>query len=177
MLASAIFLALLVQSPLSLLPLAAFLILGFVGIVLLERGWSKRVVLSIAAIVLAYVWLNIYSFLPSRIFLDFPYFTLGLSHIFFSVLRLLIEAGEASGSGHIGPTEYLLCNLNLTTLVSGPIQSYADFARDQYAVEPIALGPRVIGLQLERIIKGFFKVNVVALLLHAVQNDALTELH
>jgi alginate O-acetyltransferase complex protein AlgI len=175
-LASATFLALLGKNPISLLPLAGFLFLGFAGIVLLERGWSNLLVLPILAIVFAYAWLKKYTFLPSDIFLDFPYFTVGLSYIFFRVLRLLIEAGEAAGSRHIGLTEYLLYNLNFTTLVSGPIQSYADFARDQFAVKPIPLGPQIVGLQLERIIRGFFKVNVVALLLHALQEDGLIEL-
>jgi len=34
----------------------------------------------------------------------------------------------------------------------------------------------VIGLQLERIIRGFFKVNVLAMLFHLVQEDALAQL-
>jgi alginate O-acetyltransferase complex protein AlgI len=38
------------------------------------------------------------------------------------------------------------------------------------------LGPRTIGLQLERIVRGFFKVNVLAMLLQAVQQDALAEM-
>ena len=36
---------------------------------------------------------------------------------------------------------------------------------------------RVIGLQLERLIRGFFKVNVLAMLLHAFQEDALVQIH
>jgi len=38
------------------------------------------------------------------------------------------------------------------------------------------LGPRTVGLQLERIIRGFFKVNVLAMLLHALQEDALAQM-
>ena len=40
----------------------------------------------------------------------------------------------------------------------------------------MALGPRVVGLQLERIIRGFFKVNVLSMLLHSLQEDALVQL-
>ena len=91
-------------------------------------------------------------------------------------MHLLIEAGEAAKSSTSDFGAYLLYTLNFTTLVSGPIQRYDDFARDQFASEPIVLGPRTIGLQLERIIRGFFKVNVLAMLLHAVQEDALAQM-
>ena len=176
-LASATFLSLVSKNPASLLPLAGFLLLGFGGLTLLERGWSTLVVFPVLAVVLVYAWLKKYTFLPSGMFLSFPYLTLGLSYIFFRVLRLLIEAKESRGNRHIGLAAYLLYNCNFATLVSGPIQSYADFARDQFAEKPIPLGQRVIGLQLERIIRGFFKVNVIALLLHAVYEDGLMELH
>jgi D-alanyl-lipoteichoic acid acyltransferase DltB (MBOAT superfamily) len=175
--ASVIVLAMLARNPLVLLPLAGFLLLGYVGLALLERGWSRSLVWSILAVILVYVWLKKYIILPERIFIAHPYFTLGLSYIFFRILHLLIETGYGKEKRHIGPGAYLLYNLNFTTLVSGPIQRYDEFARDQFASEPIALGPRVIGLQLERIIRGFFKVNVLAVLLHLAQEDALTQMY
>ena len=117
-----------------------------------------------------------YTFLPDGIFLHVPYFTLGLSYIFFRVLHLLIETGENSEKSRIGIGAYLIYTLNFTTLISGPIQRYDQFARDQFGAEPIPLGPRLIGLQLERLIRGFFKVNVLALLLNSLQQDALAQL-
>ncbi|MGA7792218.1 MAG: MBOAT family O-acyltransferase [Candidatus Acidiferrales bacterium] len=174
--ASLVILAVLVRNPLALLPLAGFLLLGYAGLVLLERGWSRSLVWSTLAVLFAYVWLKKYSFLPDGIFIDHPYFTLGLSYIFFRILHLLIETGAGDAKWHIGPGAYLLYNLNFTTLVSGPIQRYDEFARDQFADQPIALGPRVTGIQLERIIRGFFKVNVLAVLLHLVQEDALAQM-
>ncbi len=176
MLASIVFLALLAQSPLVFLPLAGFLSLGYAGLVLLERGWSKSLIWSVLAVLFAYVWLKKYTFLPSSSFLHFPYLTLGLSYIFFRVLHLLIETGESQEKRHVGPGAYLLYTLNFTSLVSGPIQRYDEFARDQFAEQPISLGPRVIALQLERIVLGFFKVNVLAMLLHMLQEDALAQI-
>ena len=105
-----------------------------------------------------------------------PYFTLGLSYIFFRVLHLLIETGDSREKRHIGLGAYLLYTLNFTTFVSGPIQRYDEFANDQFASEPIALGPREVGLQLERIVRGFFKVNVLAMLFNMVKEDALVQL-
>jgi D-alanyl-lipoteichoic acid acyltransferase DltB (MBOAT superfamily) len=174
--ASIVFLGLLSHNPFVFLPLAGFLMLGYAGLVLLERGWTRSSVWSILAIISTYIWLKKYTFLPLSSFLHHPYFTLGISYIFFRVLHLLIETGDSREKRHIGPGAYLLYTLNFTTLISGPIQRYDDFARDQFAMEPIALGPRVIGLQLERLIRGFFKVNVLAMLLHAVQEDALAQM-
>jgi D-alanyl-lipoteichoic acid acyltransferase DltB (MBOAT superfamily) len=176
MLATLVFFGVLARDPVVLLPLAGFLLLGYAGIVLRERGWLKSPVWCILAVVFAYIWLKKYAFLPAGIFIDHPYFTLGFSYIFFRVLHLLVETSAGGGRRHIGLGSYLLYTLNFTTLVSGPIQLYDDFARDQFAEEPIALGPRVIGLQLERIVRGFFKVNVLSVLFHAIQEDALAQM-
>jgi D-alanyl-lipoteichoic acid acyltransferase DltB (MBOAT superfamily) len=174
--ASIVFLGLLAHNPIVFLPLIGFLLLGYVGLILIQRGWSKSAVWSILAVILVYIWLKKYSFLPGGSFLRFPYLTLGLSYIFFRVLHLLIETGDSNEKQHVSLGAYLLYTLNFTTFVSGPIQRYDGFARDQFAAEPIALGIRTIGLQLERIIRGFFKVNVLATLLNAVQEDALLQL-
>lgn len=176
MAASIIFLGLLARNPIVFLPLLGFLLLGYIGLVLLERGWSRSFVASLLAVIFAYVWLKKYTFLPNGIFLHSPYFTLGISYIFFRVLHLLIEARDNREKQHIGVGAYLLYALNFTTLVSGPIQHFDEFSKDQFASEPIPLGPRVIGLQLERIVRGFFKVNVLAMLFDAVRADALTQM-
>jgi D-alanyl-lipoteichoic acid acyltransferase DltB (MBOAT superfamily) len=130
----------------------------------------------VLAIIFAYIWLKKYTFLPEGIFLHFPYFTVGLSYIFFRVLHLLIEAGDDNEAPRIGLGPYLLYTLNFTTLVSGPIQRFDAFARDQFSSEPLPLGARVIGRQLERMVRGFFKVNVLAMLFHTVQEGALTQI-
>jgi len=174
--ASILFLALLSRSPVAFVPLAGFLLLGYGALVLLERGISRSLVFSVLAVVAAYVWLKKYTFLPEGIFLAFPFFTLGLSYIFFRVLHLLIETGDGSEKRHVPFFAYLLYTLNFTTLVAGPIQRYDDFARDQLAPHPITLSPGQIGLQMERLVRGFFKVNVLAMLLHAVQEDGIAQL-
>jgi D-alanyl-lipoteichoic acid acyltransferase DltB (MBOAT superfamily) len=176
LLSSIVFLALLARSPIVLLPFAGFLLMGYGALVLFERGWSKSMAWSILAVVFVYIWLKKYTFLPQGIFLHFPYFTLGLSYIFFRVLHLLIEAGDGREKRHLGIGAYLLYTLNFTTLLSGPIQRYDEFARDQFAGQPIALGPEVIGLQLERIVRGFFKVNVLAAVLYTLEQDALAQM-
>jgi D-alanyl-lipoteichoic acid acyltransferase DltB (MBOAT superfamily) len=173
---SLLFLGLLAHNPIVFLPPAGFLLLAYFGLILLERGWSRSMVWGILTVLFVYVWLKKYTFLPDGVFLHFPYFTLGLSYIFFRVLHLLIETGDGDEKRHIGPGAYLLYTLNFTTLISGPIQRYDEFARDQFASEPIPLGPRVIGLQIERIIRGFFKVNVLAMLFDMARVGALEQM-
>jgi len=174
--ASIVFLALLSKNPILLIPLFGFLAFGYLALVLLQRGWSKASVWSILVVLSGYTWLKKYSFLPESTFIHWPYLTLGLSYIFFRVLHLIIEAGDGAEKRRIGPLAYLLYTLNFTTFVSGPIQRYDEFALDQFAPEPIPLGPRVIGLQMERIVRGFFKVNVLATLLHTAHEDVLAQM-
>jgi alginate O-acetyltransferase complex protein AlgI len=174
--ASIVFLGLLSHNPIAFLPLLGFLALGYGALVLLQRGWSRLMVWSILGTILVYIWLKKYTFLPEVTFLHYPYFTLGLSYIFFRVLHLLIETGDGGEKRRIGLGAYLLYTLNFTTLLSGPIQRYDEFARDQFAAEPIVLGPRTVGLQVERIIRGFFKVSVLAMLFQAFQEDALVQI-
>jgi len=169
-------LVLLDHHPTAFIPLVGFLLLGYAGLYLVSDGWSKSLVWILCAVIFAYVWLKKYTVLPEEVLIGFPYFTIGLSYIFFRVLHLLIETADGDGMQHISPGAYLLYTLNFTTLISGPIQRYNEFARDQFATQPLVLGPRVIGLQLERIIRGFFKVNVLAMLLLSAQGGALQEL-
>src|SRR5260370_19355321 len=110
--ANMVFLGLLAQDPIVFLPLAGFLPLGYAGLGLVGRGVSKCMVWSVLAIIFVYIWLKKYTFLPEGIFLHFPYFTLGLSYIFFRVLHLLIEAGEGEEARRIGLGPYLLYTLN-----------------------------------------------------------------
>ena len=152
LLSSFLFLGLLAHRPAMFAPLAFFLLLGYAGLALIERGWSKAIVSkfmlwSICAVIFAFLWLKKYTILPEGIFLHFPYFTLGISYIFFRVLHLLIETGEGGERRHISLFAYLTYTLNFATLVSGPIQRYDEFAADQFAEEPIPLGISVVGMQ------------------------------
>ena len=90
-----------------------------------EEGQLVRLLSgAVIAVILVYVWLKKYTFLPQGIFLHYPYFTLGLSYIFFRVLHLIIETGEGNERRHISLVAYLLYMLNFTTFISGPIQHY-----------------------------------------------------
>ena len=174
--ASIAFLFALAHNPLLLIPLFGFLLLGYGAVFLREHGVPLPLIGSTLVIIFVYIWLKKYTVLPQAMFLHFPYFTLGLSYIFFRVLHLVIEAGDGPESPHIGLGAYLLYTINFTTLVSGPIQRYEEFARDQFASRPLPLGSGIVCLQLERIVRGFFKVNVLAMLFDIVRVDAQAQM-
>ena len=175
--ASVYFLYTLEKDPLAYVPLAGFLALGYLAILCHRRGWLKAPAVAIVGVLAAYVWLKKYTFFPEAVLLHSMYFTLGLSYIFFRVMHLVIESGDGSAAAaQVGVFEYLLYTLNFTTLVSGPIQRYEEFAADQFAATPIELDAATVGLQMERLVRGFFKVNVLAMFFDIVRQDALLNL-
>lgn len=174
--ASLVFLRLLSPDIATLIPLGGFLLLGYLSVLLVQRGHSRRLVLCVIAVILSYAWLKRYTFFPNGSLLSHPYLVLGLSYIFFRVLHLIIEQEGSTEQQTITLWSYMTYTLNFTTFVCGPIQHYDEFSRDQFATQPLPLGWNVIALQLERILKGFVKVNVVAMLLYSAHQDALMDL-
>jgi alginate O-acetyltransferase complex protein AlgI len=173
--ASIVFLVILAGDLPRLLPLAAFLALGYLSIAIVARGRSGAAPF-IALTVFAYLWLKKYTFLPHRLFLGVPYLTLGLSYVFFRVLHLIIEVGDPASRPVVTPAGYLAYTLNFTTFISGPIQRYEAFARDEYTDAPAELDAGIVVAQFERLIRGICKVNILALLLNIVHDDSLAEL-
>ena len=173
LIASLLLIAILARSVLTLVPLAGFLLAGYLCRTCIERGWIRNSTFSIIVLLAFYLWLKKYTFFPQSLLLPHLYFTLGLSYIFFRVLHLVIDAKDSDTRQPVSPFGYLLYTLNFTTLVSGPIQRYEEFAQDQFSAIPIGLDAETVGLQLERLVRGFFKVNVLAMLLNAWQQDAL----
>jgi alginate O-acetyltransferase complex protein AlgI len=157
----------------SLLPLIAFLGLGYLGLKLIESGRIRTATPMVVVTVLIYVWLKKYTFLPSELFLRVSYTTLGLSYIFFRIVHLLEDAKSGMLPGRVGLISYLLYTLNFTSLVAGPIQRYQDFDKSQHQ----ARRPSVVraGLAIERIVTGFFKTNVLALLFSMLQSGAMNQ--
>jgi alginate O-acetyltransferase complex protein AlgI len=175
--ASLIFLSFFSQNVVMWIPLVAFLAFGYVSLRLLQlRAAGGGFVPIIVGCIAAFVWLKKYAFIPSSMFLHFPYMMLGLSYIFFRVLHLLIDAHSGQIKQPVSIVSYLNYTLNFTTLLSGPIQTYQQFESYQLVAVPLRLDVFDAGHAIERIIVGFFKVNVLSLSLSMVQAQALVEL-
>ena len=177
LLANLAFLSTYSHSLLAFLPFIVFVLSGYLTVQSLERSHSRTAYLwIISGTILGFIWLKKYTFLPHATFLRFAYVTLGLSFIFFRVMHMIIDAHQGSLKAKVALISYLNYTLNFTTLVSGPIQDYPDFI-DQH-LSPVRPPLTIIdmGNGLERIVVGFFKVNVVALVLSMIQNQAITDL-
>src|ERR1700753_3545279 len=62
--ASLVFLGFLAHDLTVFLPLIGFVLFGYGCLLLLERGWSRALPWILTAVVLVYVWLKKYTFLP-----------------------------------------------------------------------------------------------------------------
>jgi alginate O-acetyltransferase complex protein AlgI len=158
-------------------PLFAFLAFGFLSVWAIERAHSKAAYFSIiAGTLLVFFWLKKYTFLPEVSFLRFTYTTLGLSYIFFRVMHMIIDAHTRNLGRKIDIASYLNYTLNFTTLVSGPIQRYPEFIEQHLAPVRPPLTIIDMGNGLERIVIGFFKVNVLGLVFSMIQSQAINAL-
>jgi len=170
------FLATFVRHPAELIPYAGFLAGGYLLIAWLQRGAPRLVSpIAIGLVLAAFFWLKKYTFLPSALFLTYPYLVVGLSYVFFRVLHLVIDSRDEAVVGRVGPLSYLNYTLNFTSLVSGPIQRYDDYRR-QTERAPAPLDLIAMGEALQRIIVGLFKVVVISFALSIWQKQLLTQL-
>lgn len=175
--ANLFFLASFSTSAKAFIPFAAFLVLGYLCLLLI-KNWRSRYGfwVLILLMVAVFVWLKKYTFLPGSSFLTFNYVTIGLSYIFFRMLHLLIDAYNLNLNEDVGPLEYLNYTLNFTTLLAGPIQWYSDFAYSQLATVAPRLNLKIVAEAAERIITGFFKVRVLSKILFEIHQIAVYDL-
>jgi D-alanyl-lipoteichoic acid acyltransferase DltB (MBOAT superfamily) len=153
-------------------PFALFLLAGFAALRLQARVRSGRLLgVLVLALTLLFCWLKKYWFLEGLGFLGQAYVTVGLSYVFFRIVHLVIDARDDAQVAAIGPLAYANYALNFTTLIAGPIQRYQDFARP---VPPLDLA--LAGRAVERIVIGFFKVQVVAAVFSALHDHASADL-
>jgi len=171
-----VFFALFVSGPVAALPYAGFLIIGYGCVLMLRRRPSGALfLLSLALVLFGFFWLKHYTFIPASFSLPFLYTTIGLSYVFFRVLHLVIEARQGGLPGNVSLLSYLNYTLHFPALISGPIQLYPEYHR-QESEERLPLDVFVIGQAAWRIVVGFFKVMIVSALLMQAQQSAISAL-
>jgi alginate O-acetyltransferase complex protein AlgI len=164
------------HSPAQLAPFAAFLALGFVSLKLVEVYKRKALfVVLVALVLLAFCALKQYTFVPHGMLLPFVYMTVGMSYVFFRIMHLVIDAYQDALPERVGIVSYISYTLNFTCLVSGPIQMYQDYRRTEFE-RPLPLDGPSIGLGIERIVVGLFKVGIVSPLLSYAQTQSVAGL-
>jgi len=169
LIANTAFLCTFSTSLISWLPYITFLTLGYIGYLLIRNRVPGSLALFLSSILLAFIWLKKYSFLPDNSFLHFPYVTLGLSYVLFRILHLLLDVSAETITEFITPISFLNYTLNFTAIISGPIQRFQDYSVMQLSddVQPLTIID--IGHALERIVIGYFKISVAGFVLQSLQ--------
>jgi D-alanyl-lipoteichoic acid acyltransferase DltB (MBOAT superfamily) len=157
----------------SLAPFAAFLACGYLAMRALESHKNRLSFFAILAFLIGgFCWLKRYAFFPPNLQFSHVYVAIGLSYAFFRVVGLVVDAYQDVLPARVGIFAYLNYALNFTSFVSGPVELYAPFWRDEIE-RPAPLDWAIVGTALERIVLGFLKVTVLSPILSAVQERCL----
>lgn len=167
------FLASFSLQPLAWIPFVGFIVLGYLSYFLIYKRIAGGYIPLICAVVGSFFWLKKYTFLPSHVFLKFPYATIGLSYILFRILHLLIDTQERSLEDFLPPLTFLNYTLNFTAIISGPIQRFKDYAAYQLTADRSSLDLIDAGVAIERIVIGYFKISVLGLIFQTIQTRYL----
>jgi D-alanyl-lipoteichoic acid acyltransferase DltB (MBOAT superfamily) len=132
------------------------------------RAGRTAFTVLLCGLIVAFCWLKHYAFFPQQSFLPFAYLTIGMSYVFFRMLHLIIDAHQGALPERVGVLSYVNYTLNFTSLVSGPIQFYADYRRSE-TIDPPLLTGTIAWEAIARIISGFFKVSIVSPVLSYAQ--------
>jgi alginate O-acetyltransferase complex protein AlgI len=162
--ANLLFLASFSQGAWSLVPFAAFVILGYGALQWIRAFPRFFFPLILVATIAIFAWLKKYAFVPGSLFLEFPYVTVGLSYILFRLLHLMVDTHTGVLQERIPVVSYFNYTLSFTTLVSGPIQPYRDYSEMQASAAAFRLSVAGALAAMERIVVGLFKVDILALL-------------
>ncbi len=156
----------------ALMPLACFLVLGYVAVCAARfqtKGLSESLyVLGTLAI---FCWLKKYWFLSFVPFLPFVYLTVGLSYTFFRVMGMIVDARSDERIAKVGPVSFFNFAMNFPTMIAGPIDRYEEFSDP-----PTELTQAHVAVAFERIALGFFKVLVLSTFVSRWQTGATAAL-
>jgi D-alanyl-lipoteichoic acid acyltransferase DltB (MBOAT superfamily) len=148
-----------------LLPLAAFLVLGYGLLRLVSRD---RTILAMAAslllILLLYVFLKQFFFLKAYT-LPFAYTVIGLSYILFRMIHLIVDVSSGEIAVVPSPLEFFRYTCNFLCFVSGPIQTWQQFKGDEANLSA-PLRSELVFPAFARVVTGLLKVAVVAATAH-----------
>ena len=163
------------NQPKAYLPFAAFLCIGYSGTSLILAGLQRAAYLFIISTLVCFIWIKRYSFLPDAVLLPPGYLTIGVSYVFFRIMSLLIDAHAGTVAHRIDLVSYLNYTLNFSSLVSGPIQRFAEYHRMEVG-QRLPVDAVSISAAAERIVIGLFKVFVLSSALISLQRHSIDAL-
>ena len=145
-----------------LVPLVAFLVLGYL-LVRLAHNLRTEAAMAVALVfVLAvYVFLKQFFFLHSYS-LPFVYTVIGLSYILFRIVHLIVDVSSGEIDSPPGPLAFFRYTCNFLCFVSGPIQTWTEFRTDEEEGLTAPLDSNTVFKAFERVTVGLLKVAVIA---------------
>jgi alginate O-acetyltransferase complex protein AlgI len=160
--ANAIFISSYVNNVTELLPLLAFLVVGYAGLQAVRlRRTGVSLTVGIVVVLALYIFLKRFSFIEPMGRLPFPYLIVGLSYILFRILHIMVDAASGDLPDRISPLTFFRYTCNFLCFVSGPIQRYQEFATMD-GVEAVTLDAGRVFEAFSRIVAGYFKFVVIA---------------
>jgi D-alanyl-lipoteichoic acid acyltransferase DltB (MBOAT superfamily) len=164
--ANFIFLATYISELQQIVPALVFLLLGYVIIQLVGR-WRSGIItlIGIGLVLVIYVYLKKFSFLDYIYPLKFTYLVVGLSYILFRIVHLIIDVQSGDIAERIKPLMFFNYTCNFLTFISGPIQSYQEFARtfnELLKTVPDRLSDIYVFGAFRRITSGYIKIIVIS---------------
>ena len=165
-LANVIFIGTYISELREIVPLLAFLLLGYGTIELVRRHRSGiAAMIGISSILMTYLYLKRVAIFGDLYTLKFSYLTVGLSYILFRVIHLIIDVRSGDITEPIKPLAFFDYTCNFLTFVSGPIQLYQKFTRDVGQCpnqDKERLSADFVFAALRRIISGYVKVLIIS---------------
>ncbi|HZE92723.1 MAG TPA: MBOAT family O-acyltransferase, partial [Rhizobacter sp.] len=144
-----------------LLPLGAFLLMGYLVIEGVRRiRSSTSLCLGLAGVIATFIVLKKFSFLSPSLILPFPYLIVGLSYVLFRVLHLMIDAQQGELARPVSPLHFFNYTCNFLSFTAGPIQLYQDYLANHD--HPLQLDEEKVLRAFTRTITGLMKVGVVS---------------
>lgn len=161
-LGNAIFIASYLTDYTQILPLLAFLILGYACVSILSVWKSSlALVLGVLGVLAGYVFLKRFSFFDNLGHLSFPYLTIGLSYILFRILHMMVDVQSGDLDERIDPLAFFRYTCNFLCFVSGPIQRYQHF-RTADGTAVVKLDADTVFNAFSRVIAGYAKFVIIA---------------
>lgn len=136
--------------------LLGFSAIGFAGLQLVARGYRAGLAIGVGGLLLLFIVLKKYSFLPEALTPAHLPVAIGLSYVLFRLIHLLVEHG-ADADTRPGLLRHLGYTLSAHALVSGPFQRYDEYEEIRERAtrhEPLPA--------MARFVDGLLKVVIVA---------------
>lgn len=152
------------------IPLAIFLLLGYLFINLSYSHKNKYYsAIFILTIVTVFIYLKRYTFFDFLPFIKDTYLTVGLSYILFRIIQVILDVQGGSIVEKISLISYLNFTCFFLNYISGPIQRYQDFNSQLRDAKSYHFTEDYVYNAFARILNGYFKIIFISSMFYGAQ--------